>query len=126
MPSSKTAPNATLAFIAPFVAFVGIMALERLIPLPVEWLYLIRFTVVLALVAWVSWPYLSFRPSFPLASIGIGIAVFIIWVGTDVLFAARHHWLFENPITGQAASSLPAGLKRTVAFILLRTISSSP
>ena len=57
--------------------------------------------------------------NIPLASIGIGIAVFVIWVGPDVLFAARHHWLFENPITGQAASSLPVSLKRNVAFILL-------
>jgi len=29
-----------------------------------------------SIIAAISWPYLSFRPTFPLASIGIGVAVF--------------------------------------------------
>ena len=124
MLNSHSVRSATLAYTAPFLAFVGIMALERIIPLPAQWLYLMRFTVVLALIGFLSWPYLSFRPSFPVASIGIGIVVFVIWVATDVIFGFRHHWLFENWITGPAASSIPVSLKRNFAFILLRSISS--
>src|SRR5450631_234528 len=78
--------NATIAFTAPFLAFVGIMAIERLIPLPPQWLYTIRFLIVTSLIGALSWPYLSFRPSAPLASIAIGLAVFVIWVAPDVLF----------------------------------------
>jgi len=44
----------------------------------------------------VSRPVLSFRAAFPLASIGIGIAVFLIWIGPDLLFGYRHYWLFDN------------------------------
>ncbi|MCX6627127.1 MAG: CAAX prenyl protease-related protein [Candidatus Solibacter sp.] len=116
--------RATLAYIAPFIAFVGIMAVERMIPLPPQWLYPVRFLIVAALIGAVSWPYLSFRPSAPLASIGIGVAVFVIWVAPDVLFGYRHHWLFENSLTGSAASTLAPHLKANIGFLVLRAVSS--
>ncbi len=115
--------RATAAYIAPFLAFVGIMAVERMIPLPPQWLYLVRFLVVVSVIGAVSWPYLSFRPRFPLASIAVGVAVFVIWVAPDILFGYRHHWLFENALTGAAAPSLPPHLKSNVAFIVLRAFS---
>jgi CAAX prenyl protease-like protein len=115
--------RATAAYIAPFLAFVGIMALERIIPLPPQWLYLVRFLVVVSVIGAVSWPYLSFRPRFPLSSIAIGVAVFVIWVAPDVLFGYRHHWLFENALTGAATASLPPHLKSNIGFIMLRAAS---
>jgi CAAX prenyl protease-like protein len=115
--------RATLAYVAPFLAFVGIMALERVIPLPPQWLYLVRFVVVVSLIGAISWPYLSFRPSYPISSIAVGAVVFVIWVAPDVLFGYRHHWLFENAITGAAATSLPSHLKANLGFIVLRSLS---
>ena len=125
--SADSRRRATLAYVAPFLAFLGIMAVERLIPLPPQWLYPVRFLIVTALIGALSWPYLSFRPSAPLASIAIGVAVFVIWVAPDVLFGDgyRHHWLFENSVTGAAASSLAPHLKANIAFMLLRSISSA-
>ena len=117
--------RATIGYIAPFLAFVGIMAVERLTPFPPQWLYSIRFFVVLALIVSLSRPYLSFRVSYPWTSAGIGIAVFVIWIAPDVLFGYRHHWLFENSITGSASSSLPPWLKGNIKFIVLRTVSST-
>jgi uncharacterized protein len=117
--------KATPGYIVPFLAFVGIMAVERVIPLPPAWLYAIRFFVVLILLCVLSRPYLSLRPSYPLASIGIGIAVFVLWVAPDVLFGYRHHWLFNNFLIPSAASTLPPWLKGSLKFILLRTISST-
>jgi CAAX prenyl protease-like protein len=117
--------RATVAYTAPFLAFVGMLAVEKMIPLPAEWLYLVRFLLVTAIIAAVSWKYLSFRPSFPLASIVIGVAVFVIWVAPDVLFGYRNHWLFENSITGAAATSLPPNLKGNLGFIVLRSVSSA-
>src|SRR5947209_604744 len=101
------------------------MVVERVIPLPPAWLYSIRFFIVLALVCALSRPYLSIDASYPVASIGIGIAVFVVWVAPDALFQYRHHWLFENPVTGSAASTLSPWLKRNINFILLRTVSST-
>jgi CAAX prenyl protease-like protein len=117
--------RATLAYVAPFVAFVGIMTIERMIPLPAQWLYPVRFLIVASLIVALSWPYLSFRPSAPLASIVVGVAVFVIWVAPDLLFGYRHHWLFENSLTGAATSSLDPRLKANIAFMLLRSISSA-
>ena len=125
--SADSRRRATIAYVAPFLAFICIMAVERVVPLPPQWMYLVRFLVVTALIGALSWPYLSFRPSAPLASIAIGVAVCIIWVAPDVLFgdSYRHHWLFENSITGAAASSLDPHLKANIAFMLLRSISSA-
>src|ERR1035438_1548610 len=103
--SAKSNQHATLAYTLPFLVFVVVMVLERFIPLPAQWLYPLRFFVVSAVVGAVSWPYLSFRPSAPLLSIGIGVAVFALWIAPDLLFGYRHHWLFENAITGSATSS---------------------
>jgi CAAX prenyl protease-like protein len=125
--STDSRRRATLAYVAPFLAFIGIMAVERMIPLPPQWLYLVRFLIVSTLIGALSWPYLSFRPSAPLASIAIGVAVFVIWVAPDVLFGEsyRHYWIFQNSITGAAASSLAPHLKTNIAFMLLRSTSSA-
>jgi len=84
-----------------------------------------RFCIVAAVIGALSWPYLRFHPSAPLASIGLGIAVFVVWVAPDVLFGYRHHWLFENAVTGMATSSLGVHLKSNIPFMLLRTTSSA-
>ena len=123
--NEDSAQKATIGYIAPFFTFVGIMAVERVIPLPPQWLYSIRFFVVLGVILAVSRPYLSFRPSYPLVSMFIGVVVFGIWVGPDIAFGYRHHWLFENPITGSAVSTLPPWLKGNIKFIILRTVSST-
>src|ERR1039457_783002 len=115
--------NAIIEFTAPFLAFVGIMAIERLIPLPPQWLYTVRFLIVTSLIGALSWPYLSFRPSAPLASIAVGVAVFVIWVAPDLLFGYRHHWLFETPLTGAAVSSSSPHLKANIGYMLLRSLS---
>ena len=65
-------------------------------PLPLVSSYAVRLAIVPVLVAMFSLPYLSFRPSAPLASVGIGVAVFLIWIGPDLLFGYRHFWLFEK------------------------------
>ena len=121
---STESSRATLGYVAPFVAFVVSMAIERMIPLPGQWLYPVRFCLVLALIFAFSRPFLNFRPSQTVASILIGLAVFVIWVGPDVVFGYRDSWLFNNSITGKAASSLPPHLKRNIGFMTLRCVSS--
>jgi|SRR5579864_2874574 len=115
-----TGRNATVAYVAPFLIYVGMMA----IPLAPEWLWPIRFAVVLAVILLVSRPFLSLRPSHAWASIGIGIAVFLIWIGPDVLFGYRHHWLFENFLFSRAASSLAPSLQHDYFFLSIRVLSS--
>jgi CAAX prenyl protease-like protein len=115
--------RAVCAYVAPFAAFVGIMALERVTNLPPEILYPARFVTTLLLVLLVSRPYLSLRTVAPWASVVIGIAVFLVWIAPDRLFHYRHFWLFENSITGAAVPSIPSELRRSLAFIMMRTAS---
>ncbi|MBV9747014.1 MAG: hypothetical protein JO099_24900, partial [Acidobacteriia bacterium] len=73
-----------MGYIAPFLVYVGMIAL----PLPPEVLFWVRFFVCSALILWLSRPYLSLRPSHILASIVVGIAVFLIWIGPDAVFGS--------------------------------------
>src|ERR1035441_7625626 len=116
--------RATLAYIAPFLVFVGCMAIKAMLHPAAHWYYPVQFLAVLLTIGFVSRPVLRFRAAFPLASIGVGIAVFLIWIGPDVLWGYRHHWLFDNFITGTAASSLAPALRRNVIFIVLRVAAS--
>lgn len=112
--------RATAAYVAPFVAYVGLMAAARPLGVPPQYDFPFRAFVSLLLILLVSRPYLSLRPSRPVASILIGIAVFVIWVGPDVLFNYRHHWLFENAVFGKAEASITSDLRQNVPFLALR------
>ena len=118
------AGRAAVPYVAPFLAFIGVMALERLFPLPAAWLYPIRFFVVLAVMLLFSSHLISFRASRPLQSVVLGIVVFVIWVAPDVLFGYRGHWLFDNPITRTPALPDPA-LMSTGWFPVIRVMGST-
>jgi uncharacterized protein len=115
-----TAPTrkATAAYIVPFLIYIGMIAL----PLRPGVLFPVRFVLVLFAIFYFSRPYLSIKPSQPLASIGVGIGVFLIWIGPDVLFgsAYRHSWIFF----GGPTSSLSPALQHDYPFLTFRVLSS--
>ncbi|PWU02804.1 MAG: CAAX prenyl protease-related protein [Terriglobia bacterium] len=112
--------NVTAAYTAPFLVYVGMM----LLPLSPQLLYPIRFIVVAGVLLFLSRPYVQLRPSYTIASIAIGIGVFVIWIAPDLLFDYRHHWLFDNPVIGSAQSSLAPALREDKFFLLFRVLSS--
>jgi uncharacterized protein len=122
MPS--TGRSATAAYIAPFAAFIAVMAVEHILLPHSQILYPIRLAIVSAVILLVSRTYLQLRPKDPLASIAIGAAVFLIWIAPDRLFGYRHFWLFDNPITGSASTSIPTDMQASLWFLALRTLGS--
>jgi uncharacterized protein len=116
--------RADLGYIAPFLIFVGLMALGRSLDLSDTWFYPLRFAIVLAVILAVSRPYLSFRATLPLASIAVGIVVFLIWIAPDALFGYRHFWLFENSVMGKAQTSIADPMRHNVMFLILRIATS--
>jgi CAAX prenyl protease-like protein len=98
------------------------MAVDRFFGLPAQVLYLIRFAIVLVLVL-VARRYISLRPRFPLQTILLGAAVFLIWVGPDLVFGYRHFWLFENRLTGTVSSTIDPALHHNIPFLILRAAS---
>ena len=117
--------NPTLGYVAPFVVYVGLLAIGRSLPFPPLVVHTARLLIVLAVIAVWSRPFLELRPAHAAASIGLGLAVFAIWIGPDLLFSYRHHWLFENAITGRAVTSLTPALEQDRAFLVVRMLTSA-
>jgi uncharacterized protein len=119
--ASLEAKYPSLAYIAPFCAFIAFLALEQVLSIGVEWLYPLRVLVVTAVLIAFSRSVLDFRVQSWLGSVGIGIAVFVIWIGPDVLWPGyRSHWLFTNSITGEVKSSVPDAVQTSFLFIAFR------
>ncbi len=112
--------RATVGYVAPFAAYVGLMALDRAIGLPPQFDFPLRAVVAGLLIWFFSRPYLDLRPSRPFASVALGVAVFIIWVGPDLLFGYRHHWLFENSLFGKAEAAIAPNLRQNAPFLAFR------
>ena len=112
-------------YVAPFLTFLAVMAVEKATGLPTTWMYPIRAVATLAVLLAVSRMPLAARPARPLASAALGAAVFALWIGPDVVFGPgyRHFWLFQNSIMGTAATSIPVGLSHNFWFLAIRAAS---
>jgi CAAX prenyl protease-like protein len=115
-----------IPFVAPFAAFILLLGLRGVIPFGARWHYPILVVVASVLVGMVSRPLLFCRPVRPFGSVVIGLLVFVIWVAPDQVWPSyRHHWLFENSLTGAAQSSLPVALRTDIFFIGFRVFGTA-
>jgi CAAX protease family protein len=106
-----------IPWILPFVIFIGLLAIQQAVAVP-AWL---RFTLSMAAILAVSRVPLRGRPSKPLLSILIGIAVFVIWVAPDVIAPNWHHFiLFDNSVMGHPAGNTPPASKSDPVFLFFR------
>ena len=122
----KPLGEGALPYVAPFGVFLAFLAIDRFLPFPVEWNYIIRFGVVFALLIGLSRGVIQWRIANPVSSVILGVAVFFFWIGPDVLWPAyRQSWLFRNAIVGAPQSSLAQGAKGNVMFIVFRVLSSA-
>jgi CAAX prenyl protease-like protein len=118
-------PLATVAYVGPFLAFIACLSFHRLYPSTLQTVQIAQVAVEVAIIAVFSRRYISVRPSFPFQSALLGIAVFLVWVAPDLIWPGyRAHWIFQNGITGTAASSIPGSLRGDVWFVVLRAASS--
>ena len=116
----------SLPYLAPFSAFIAFLALERYLPIGAEWLYPLRVLVVTAVVVVFSRGVLDLGVRNWLGTIALGVAVFVIWIGPDVLWPSyRSHWLFTNSITGEVKSSAPDHVRTSLLFIAFRVAGST-
>ena len=109
--------NPAVPYVLPFLVFIGLLALQTAVPVPV-WL---RFAISMLAILAVSREPLRGAPSKPLASVLIGIAVFILWVGPDRIVPNWHRSiLFDNSIVGHPAGNTPPASKSDPLFLLFR------
>lgn len=123
-PKLQSLSHPTLAYVAPFAVFVGVMTLERAAGLPASVLYPVRLAATLAALLLYSRGVVSLRPAAPWGSLAIGALTFLIWIAPDVLFGPgyRRHWIFANALTGEAVSSTSPNLRADAMFLILRTL----
>src|SRR5689334_21845420 len=124
-PAIRSSNKGTAAWIAPFVTFVALMAIEKALPVASGWPYAVRALATTLVLVFVSRRVISWVPSAPVASTAVGLAVFAIWIGPDLLWPAyRQHWLFSNSLLGGPNSTLPDALKGDVGFLSIRVFGS--
>jgi len=97
----------SLPYVLPFALFLLLLALQKYGPLDPAVDYPLRVAILSAVLIF-SRHVIDLRVSKLLATVGIGAAVFVIWIAPDLLFPGyRHHWLFENSATGRLGDPVP-------------------
>ncbi len=87
----------TVAYVLPFAVFLGFLAVQKYLPLPTNVEFAVRDVLLAGVLFGFSRNVIQLRPSRAIETVILGVAVFVIWVGPDLLFPTyRQHWLFQN------------------------------
>ena len=110
-----------LGYILPFAVFIGILAIGTYVSVPQA----ARFFAVLAILAVFSRGLLPVWPSRFFSSVLLGVAVFFIWIGPDVLIPGyRNSILFSNSIVGHPEGTTISASKISLLFLVFRVLGS--
>jgi CAAX prenyl protease-like protein len=102
------ADASTLAWVGPFAVFMVWLAIDKYVPLANPAKELIRDGVLVAAIGGFSWRVLPRSAPHWLPSIGLGLAVFLLWIAPDALIPGwRSHSIFQNGVLGHIATSIP-------------------
>jgi CAAX protease family protein len=123
LPTSLQTRWPSLPYVLPFVVFVVFLVMQQYSPLPVAVDYPLRIVLLAAVMWYFSRPVIDLRTSHTLATVLLGIAVFVIWVAPDVLFPHyREHWLFQNSVLGHLNNKVPPELLTSPVVLWSRIV----
>jgi CAAX prenyl protease-like protein len=110
-----------VGYILPFATFIAFLAVGNLVVVPPA----VRFFAILAVLAIFSRGLLPVRPSRLVASALLGVVVFLVWIGPDVLIPGyRNSFLFSNSFVGHPQGSTMAADKVSLLFLIFRVLGS--
>jgi len=113
----------SVPYVVPFVAFMALIGLSLLWPLPALADQLVRLAVMAAVLYLVARPALDFHVTQWAGSLAIGIVIFALWIAPDMLFPGyRHSFLFDNALLGAARSSMPEAARHDLPVLWLRSL----
>jgi CAAX prenyl protease-like protein len=121
----------SVPYVAPFAVFLGLLAVTSLLPrlgIAAGGVFdqASRVVILIAVLWIVARPVLDFRVRSAAGTLAIGVAVFVIWIGPDLLFPDyRKHWLFTNSIMGAPGSTLDPVWRANWIVLTLRTIRAA-
>ena len=107
---------AWVPWVVPFGAYMvlhGLMPQDALTPALNQ---LVRIVLIGGILLLISRPVIDLRVKVPLQSILIGVGVFVIWIGPDLLFPGyrqsvplqqRHHWKPGELVPGRRRGPTP-------------------
>jgi len=121
----STFRNPTAAYVAPFAVFLLLLVLWPQIGLG-AWEEPLRLILLTFTVWYFSRGVLDWRLANVAGSVLVGVGVFVVWIGPDILVEGyRQHWLFENSVTGAAGSSLSGAARADTLFLVLRSLRAA-
>jgi CAAX prenyl protease-like protein len=110
-------------YVGPFALFMVLLAVMPKLGLEQRASLALWVVLAGAAIVYFSRGVLEFRPSRPLLSILLGVAVFGLWIAPDMLAPGwRSHWLFQNAITGSLKTSLSGEALRDPVSLALRSL----
>lgn len=110
-------------YVFPFAVFLLFLVAASYIPLDQRIEFPLRVLILSAVLWLFSRHVIDFRVRNASGSTAIGVLVFIIWVGPDVLWPGyRSHWLFQNSLTGTLNSSIGQGVETEFSVLFFRTL----
>jgi len=116
--------------VVPFLVFIGFIALQAVAPLPPHVDLPLRVAVIGALLLFFSRPVIQLAPRHLALSLLLGVGVFLVWIGPDLLFPHyRQSWLFNNSLTAASRGPFDTALRQdsfALVFRLLRAILIVP
>jgi CAAX prenyl protease-like protein len=112
----------SLSYVAPFGVFIGLLTLDKIATVSIAVLYPVQLIAVLAVLLLCSRNVIDFRLKNAFGSMLLGVAVFVVWIGPDLLWPNyRSHWLFSNSLTGTLSHLAAASVRSSASFILFRS-----
>jgi CAAX prenyl protease-like protein len=117
--------NATIAWAGPFAVFIVWLAVDKYVPIANPWKEIVRDAVLVAAILGFSRRILPRSAPHWIASVALGIAVFVLWIAPDLLVPTwRSHWLFQNGVVGKLKTSIPPA-ELTPLMLVLRVVRAS-
>jgi hypothetical protein len=97
------------------------LAVDAVLPLANPAKEILRDLVLVAAIVGFSRRVLPTRAPHWIGSVGVGLAVFALWILPDTLVPEwRSHWLLQNGVTGRLKTSIPPA-ELTPLMLALRT-----
>jgi uncharacterized protein len=121
--SAEGRRHPALPYVVPFGVFLAFLVIAPYsLPLG-KWEHPFRIVVLVA-VLWVfSRDVIDLRVSNLAGSIALGLGVFAIWIGPDLLIPGyRDHWLFQNSVTGKLHTSLSTEFLNDRMVLIMRCL----
>ncbi len=119
-------PSDWKPYVIPFAVLIVLLALRPYLGISPLLTQPLRALAVLTALLVFSRGVIRLRPASPVSSVLLGLAVFVIWIGPDLLFPGyRHSWLFDNALVRASTGNLPAPALRTGAWFVFFRLGGS-